>query len=303
MALRKYQHFVTLIEAGSFARAADELHLSQPALTRSIQALESELGKMLIDRAYGRAALTAEGLVVLERARRMLREAREMKRDLEMMQDLTRGHIRVGFGALAASFLLDPVLAMLLGRYPGLRVDVEIDEARALGERIEAEELDVFLGESTSIDKRPQLLVEDLPPIETGFFVRAGHPLARKSAVALQDLLGYPVAGPHLPKRIAAMLRQRLDEQVPGTARDLLTVACDQLLTVRSLVLETEAVGLVPSEMMKAECAAGTARRLAVLGFDDMWSPYGVVTLAGRTRSPATQAFIAILQESVARYR
>ena len=131
MGLRRLHHFVTLIEQGSFARAADALHLSQPALSRSIQALEADYGCALVDRSYGKAGTTAAGTMVLARARRMLREGRELRRELQLLQDIEIGSLRPGFGPFAAAFLLEPVLAALVTRHPRLGIDRRSPTRRA----------------------------------------------------------------------------------------------------------------------------------------------------------------------------
>ena len=75
MTVRRLSHVVALAEAGSFARAADRVHLSQPALSRSIQAIEAELGLRLFDRAARGVTITQAGKRIVERARRVLFEA------------------------------------------------------------------------------------------------------------------------------------------------------------------------------------------------------------------------------------
>ena len=79
MNLRHLEHWLALAETGSFSRAAEKLHITQSALSRSIQALEEELGGPLVDRIGKRNELTPLGRSVLERARRIVHEASELK--------------------------------------------------------------------------------------------------------------------------------------------------------------------------------------------------------------------------------
>jgi DNA-binding transcriptional LysR family regulator len=289
MGLRQLQHFVTLVEQGNFARAAAALHLSQPALSRSIQALETDCGSQLVDRAYGKARPTAAGLIVLERARRMLREGRELRRDLELLQDVAIGELRVGFGPFAAAFLMSPVLTALATAYPALRIDLEIADTPSLVRGLEAERLDLFVGESHSLAQTAQLRIERLPPVETAFYVRAGHPLAARAKVALADLAHYPVAGPRVPQRVSDSFRRLLAAQGVDPARELLTIHCDEMHAVRTLVLGSDTVGLLPRAVMR-----GTrAKALTMAPALDQKTAYGIVSLAGHTLSPAAEAFIA----------
>lgn len=83
---RRLGHLIALAEEGSFARAAERVHLSQPALSRSIQALEEEVGMKLFDRAARGVAMTAAGRLLVERARRVLFETRCLFRDVELLK-------------------------------------------------------------------------------------------------------------------------------------------------------------------------------------------------------------------------
>ncbi|WP_454741226.1 LysR family transcriptional regulator [Cupriavidus necator] len=302
MGLRQLHHFVTLVEQGSFARAASALHLSQPALTRSIQALEADLGQ-LIDRSYGKVRPTAAGKLVLERARRMLREGRELRRDLQLLEDVEIGEIRAGFGPFAASFLLDQVLEALVRRYPRLRIDVETADTLAMLRALEAERLDVFVGESRSLAALPHLQIERLPALETGFFVRSAHPLAQLHEVSLAALTAYPVAGPRLPPHIRQFFGQALHadagaDTAPGNdAPGLLTVTCNDMHALRTLIMATDAVALVPAATMADACAQGAAVALPMRPPSELRAQYGIVSLAGHSPSPATRAFAALVHE------
>lgn len=305
MGLRQLHHFVTLVEQGSFARAAAALHLSQPALTRSIQALEADLG-ILVDRSYGKVRPTAAGALVLERARRMLRESRELRRDLQLLDDVEIGEIRAGFGPFAASFLLDPVLEALVRRYPRLRIDVETADTTTMLRALEAERLDVFVGESRSLAQLAHLQIERLPALETGIFVRAAHPLAQQRDLSLAALRDYPVAGPRLPARIQQYFREALQAADSGTTADdstgLLTVTCNDMHALRALMLSGDAVALVPVAMMAEACAQGAALPLRMRPPHDLRAQYGIVSLAGHTPSPATRAFVAQVHAALAGY-
>ncbi len=87
MNLRHLEHWLALAETGSFSRAAEKLHITQSALSRSIQALEEELGGPLVDRIGKRNELTPLGQSVLERARRIVHEAAELKQGAAVLQE------------------------------------------------------------------------------------------------------------------------------------------------------------------------------------------------------------------------
>ncbi|NYH22367.1 LysR family transcriptional regulator [Paraburkholderia bryophila] len=102
MSVRRLNHVVALAEEGSFARAAERVHLSQPALSRSIQAIEDELGLRLFDRAARGVAVTQAGKTIVERARRVLFEANCLVRDAELLKTHEIGEVQ------SASVLIRP---------------------------------------------------------------------------------------------------------------------------------------------------------------------------------------------------
>ena len=113
MNLRQLAHLTALAEQGSFSRAAERLHLTQSALSRSLQTLEDELGARLIDRAGKRSTLTPLGEAVLARARRITLEAAEIQRSAELLRQGEAGTIRVGLGSGPGALLMTPLLTLL----------------------------------------------------------------------------------------------------------------------------------------------------------------------------------------------
>jgi len=104
--LRQLRHFVALAEHGHFARAAEAVHLSQPALSRSIQALEASLGCVLVDRHSRGISLTAHGRLVLEHARRLLAGSQALSNAVGQLGNLASGELRLG--AVREGLRIDP---------------------------------------------------------------------------------------------------------------------------------------------------------------------------------------------------
>ncbi len=113
--LRQLRHFVALAEHGHFARAAEAVNLSQPALSRSIQALESQLGCPLLDRHSRGFSLTAHGRLVLEHARRLLAGSRALSNAVSKLGNLQSGELRLGAGPYPAARLVPRALGAFAG--------------------------------------------------------------------------------------------------------------------------------------------------------------------------------------------
>ena len=124
MNLRHLEHWLALADTGSFSRAAEKLHITQSALSRSIQALEEDLGGLLVDRVGKKNELTPLGRSVLERARRIVHEAQELKEGAALLKQGGLGTLRVGLGSGPGAMLMTPWLVFMARHHPTVQVTV-----------------------------------------------------------------------------------------------------------------------------------------------------------------------------------
>jgi DNA-binding transcriptional LysR family regulator len=115
------RHFTLIAEHGTFTRAARHAHLSQPALTASIQKLEGEMGARLLHRDRAGTSLTAAGEALLPRALAILAAVEDARRAVTEVEGGSAGEVRLGAGATACTYLLPSVLAEFRALYPGVR--------------------------------------------------------------------------------------------------------------------------------------------------------------------------------------
>ena len=137
------QHFLFVVDRGTFTGASRSAHLTQPALSASIRRLEEELGTRLFDRGRRGAALTATGQALVPRARAALAAVEDARRAVREVEDLTRGEVRIGAGSTTATYLLPAVLARFRRRSPGVRIVLRELTRDAAAEAIEAGKLDL----------------------------------------------------------------------------------------------------------------------------------------------------------------
>ncbi|WP_100814633.1 LysR family transcriptional regulator [Microbacterium lacus] len=145
MNLDQLKGFVAIAQVGNFTRAADQLHLAQPSLSRQIAALEHSLGAELFHRSRTGASLTAAGESLLPRARRMLADADSVRRELDELAGLRRGRVRLGATpSLCISLVAEGVNAFR-GAHPDIDIHVSEQGSRRLLEELAAGELDFAL--------------------------------------------------------------------------------------------------------------------------------------------------------------
>src|SRR5262245_25964746 len=141
MNLRHVRALVTIADAGGFARAADRLNLSQPALSRQIDALELDLGVKLFDRIGRRVRLTGEGEDLVDRGRRLLQDAEAMVDRARALKSGETGILRVGATPQVIENSLADFLTHFRSRHPGIEVHLVEDGGARLPTRLERGEL------------------------------------------------------------------------------------------------------------------------------------------------------------------
>jgi len=292
MNLKRLEHLVAVAEEGSLAAAARRVHLSQPALTRSIQTLEEEAGAVLFDRGTRGVTLTAVGRMVTERARRILFESHCLTRDLTLVRQHEIGSVQIGLGAFPAAILLPEMLCALHRQWPKLRIATEVSHPQALLEALHAERIDFAVVEHSTVPTAAELKVQRLPAESGGMFVRAGHPLAGR-AVSLQTLreaaLASVVFPPETHERLRKLLRCKPGQELP------FQVESNDFRALTHLAKHADAVLLAPARAVREELEAGRLIPLDVPEMPEVPMQFAIVRLAQRTLSPAAERAVAAI--------
>ncbi|WP_420966288.1 LysR family transcriptional regulator [Bradyrhizobium sp. B120] len=296
MNLQKLRHFVALAEAGTFTRAAERIHLTQPALSRSIAQLEAELGLKLIDRIGKKNEITAFGRAVLEHARHVVFEADELSRVVAMQRGGAGGRIRVGLGSTPSAVLAAPLLAYATRQQRRLRLTLARgpipQQVTALRER----RLDMLVVESSSIPPTSDLSLEILPPLRVGFLARRGHPAARRKRLSFSDVALYPLASTiHSEAQTRGLIANYGPRAHPDES---LTIVCEDIASMIDCVVSTNTVyfGIVAPAREKIE-----AKLLVELPVRPEIKPslFAIVRLPGRSEPPALSAIRDIVYKQM----
>lgn len=162
------RHFLLVIEHGTLTGAARAAHLSQPALTASIQRLERRFDARLLHRGRRGAEATAEGLALVPHARAALAAVDDARRAVAEVAGLAGGEVRLGGGATACTYLLPGVLARFRARYPKVRISLREGFPDGLREMLRAGALDlaVVTGEDGEPWRTDGLILVAAPGVE-----------------------------------------------------------------------------------------------------------------------------------------
>lgn len=294
MNIRHLEHFLAVAETGSFSRAAEKLHLTQSALSRSIQSLEAEVGGKLLDRIGKRNEVTPLGRQMMDRARRIVLEASELKRGVELMRLSNAGTMRVGLGSGPGALLMTPLMCHMAQRYPQVLVRVVRGPTQLQLGQLRARQLDALVVDLRVVPPADDLSIEPLTEMQGGWMVRQGHPLLMKRSVTLADLRRYPVASTPLSDEVA----RQLVEQYGADANpsQLITLECDDVESLIDLVERTDAVLLGVLATARERFKVGALAILPIRPALRATARYAYVTLAGRSEAPV----MSILREFVA---
>ncbi len=290
MDLKRMKHLIALADERNFARAAERVHLSQPAFSRSIQAAEADLEIRLFDRGTIEVTPTPAGAFVIERARKLLFENRCMERDIGLYRKNQIGDLAFGVGPFPAATFLPTLMPELRSQFNGVRLRVEVNNWVYLAEHLRNEELDFFVADTHDLPPAPDLEVHLLARQFGGFYVRAGHPLLKKKTAHPSDLILYGIASVRLPKIIRTAFAKilSLEEGAPLP----LVLECDDLQILKRTASGSDTVLATVHAAVVEEVAAGDLHRLKLPDIPPLYSEMGIVSLRGRSHSPVAHFVI-----------
>jgi LysR family cyn operon transcriptional activator len=189
MNLRQLHTLITIADAGGFARAAGRLHLSQPAASRQIQALEAELGVLLFDRIGRGLQLTSEGEDIVRRGRRLLQEADSLRDRADALKGGLTGTLRIGGSPQHIETVLAPFVTRFRRRHPGIEVHFVEDGGARINDRLEHGDVQLVLTTAGNEQFSSRLLY----PTYALAVVAPSHPLGRRSSVDVSELADEPL--------------------------------------------------------------------------------------------------------------
>ena len=291
MDFRKLRHLVAVAQAHSFTRAATALHISQPALSRSISDFEKQLGEPLFDRTSEGVIPTAFGTPVIARAERILAEVDHFARELEARTGGNTGTLAFGAGPLVAALTFRDILAHFADHHPKLAIETQIAPGGVLSEGLRQGRIEFAVFSEALLGDNRGLEVERIGRLQLGYVVRRDHPLAGHPNVSNADLSAYAVAS---GGTLGA-------EQVPDHNRETLArpmINCEDFGILREMVRTSNAVWLTSVSMVDEadglvllEGEATPRRQTALV----------LARPAGRSLSPPARQAASIIRRAFAR--
>lgn len=285
MDLATLNAFIAIAETGSFSLAAERLHLTQPAVSKRLASLESQLNVRLFDRLGREIGLTEAGRALLPRAYQILNVMDDTRRALANLNGDVGGRLSLATSHHIGLHRLPPLLRSFTQAYPEVNLDIRfLDSEIAYDEVLHgrAELAVITLAPQTAAPIRAVSVWDDA----LDFVVAPEHPLARKPDITLADIACYPAVFPG-GNTFTHHVAQRLFER-EGLQPNI-AMSTNYMETIKMMVSIGIAWSVLPRTMLDDQVV-----RLAVPGVQ-LSRQLGYITHMDRTLSNAARAFMALL--------
>lgn len=266
MDLRQLEMALAVAENASFTRAGRQLHVAQSAISRKIGLLEEELGEPIFKRVNKRVYVTPAGETLLRYARKIFQDIQNARLEISEITQLERGHLRVGAGMLACTYILPPVLEQFKALHPPIEVEVITAATDVLLQRLADNRME--LGLLTLPVRHAEMEVVPLIREEMVVVCSARHPvLAGKARVAAEELAEYPMI--LFPR--GARTRDVLDgffHEAGITPR--VVMEAENVAVIKPLVKIDLGISIIPLRAVAEEVARGELHALRIRNFRPM---------------------------------
>lgn len=291
--LRQLEHAEALARHENFREAAIALKLSQPALTRSIQALEQALGMVLFDRLSTGVQPTPAGALMLATSKVILQEKRELEREMRLLSTLEAGSLTISMGPYPGHVLVPRVVGRLLRKHPRLAFRLSDVNWIDIPAQLLARESDLAVAELSVSMQDERLSCVAIGDDQMHFACRRVHPLAGRGRLALADVIEFPLVGCRSPGRLGALLGadSRAGSIDGSTGHFIPAVEVETLSAAKMVAVASDAVMAATLTQLEPELKTGQLLLLPVAN-NPLRLHYGFIYLRSRTLSPAAHKFI-----------
>lgn len=301
MDLRQLEYFVRVAELGSFTRAAQQLRIAQPALSRQVRLLEVELRQNLLLR-NGRGALPTEaGKLLMEHGRGILHQVQRAKEELSLVRGGLSGRVAVGFPTSVARVLAVPLIRQFRRQLPDASLSISEGLSVAMREALVNGKLDIAL----LYNATPSPDVELVPLLEEALYLvrpapaTASHTKAQRSIsaskmptplkISMQDIAPLPLVIPTRPNAIRSLVETRLGEL---GLRPSIALEIDGVSAILELVADGAGCAVLPQSAVSSH---QSMLRFEVVQIEGQLSCLSIATSALRPSTLTQRAMLELI--------
>ena len=291
MDIRNLRYFLAVAREENMTRAAELLHVTQPTLSKALKALEEELGKKLFTRKSFSIRLTDEGMLLRDRAEDLVAMADKIEQEFMSLDDITGGDLYFGLAESYQIRYLAREISRFKAAYPELNYHITSGDTEQVTEKLDKGLLDFGVICSEIPDARKYNYITFPRTDKWGAVMSVSHPLARKKAITVDDLIGEPLfcSEQSWEREINEWAGERYGElRLEGSFR----------LSFNGSMFALEGLGILLTFEHLVDCSEGSGLVFRPLdpvkesGFYLIWGKYQVLTpIAERFLAQITQSF------------
>ncbi len=289
MDFQNLRAFVAVADQNSFSRAADHLHLTQPAISKRILTLEANLNQRLFDRIGWQLTLTEAGECLLPRARQILQLIEQTRQALDDLSGQVQGNLKLVTSHHIGLHRLPRVLREYKKQHPGVKLNISFLNSQETHQNIldGKGELGITTYEDRASDS---LLVQDIWQDSLHFVVARDHPLLQRKKIGLSDLCEFPAILPDV-RFYTGRIVTELFENAGLTLKLDQDLSTDYLETLKALVSIGDSWSVLPATMLDE-------RSVVALNIKSVSLQRRLVCIRHkeRTLSKAAQTFLKVLE-------
>lgn len=272
----------------SFTKASQELFISQPAITKHIQELESTYQTRLFDRQGGKISLTESGQLLLEHCERILEEYRKLEYEMHLLHNQYTGELRLGASTTIAQYVLPPMLGTFISKFPQVELSLLNGNTREMEAALQEHRIDLAMVEG--VTRLPNLRYTPFLEDELVVVVRTGSRLPVDDEITPQQLARLPLV---LRERGSGTLdvfeRAMLQHNIKlSTLHVLMYLGSTE--SIKLFLEHTDCLGVVSIRSVSRELYAGRLRVVDIKGLE-MKREFNFAQLQGQ-ESGLSQVFM-----------
>jgi len=287
MDIQQLTAFIAVADSTSFSIAAEQLHLTQPAVSKRIAALEASLATKLFDRISKQIILTESGEILMPRARKVLLELNDIRRSIQNLTLQVSGKLSLASSHHIGLYRLAPVLKEFATLYPDVSIDISFFESEEAYRRVCHGDIELAVV-TLSPEVMDRIQSHSVWNDPLSIMTSPDHELTNREVVRLKDLLDYPVV---LPSE-STFTRQLVEKLLNSKQLRLeVSTSTNNLETLKVLVSIGMAWSILPRTMMDDSLAVLPVKN------GQLSRKLGYIYHKEHTLSNASKAFIQLLEK------
>lgn len=248
----------------SFTKASQELFVSQPAITKHIQELESAYQARLFDRQGSKISLTEAGKLLLEHCDRILEDYKRLEYEMHLLHNEYTGELRLGASTTIAQYVLPPLLANFIGKFPQVNLSMMNGNSREIEAALQEHRIDLGLVEG--VFRLPNLKYTTFLEDELVAVVRTKSKLTLPEEIIPEDLLNIPLVLRERGSGTLDLIERTLGQRGIKLSSLQVLMYLGSTESIKLFLESTDCMGIVSVRSICKELAAGTFRVVEIKG-------------------------------------